>query len=59
MTRAVMVTHYAAIRALRKFEQAAIARAMKGSMHPDDWDGVEDDYKKARDHLKKFLPIKQ
>lgn len=54
-----MATTAAALRALRLFEQAAIERSWMGSMPPDDWDELEANYKKARERLKKFLPIKQ
>lgn len=43
---------------LKDFEQAAIDKSWKGSMHPDDWDDVEKNYKDAKKKLVRYIGSK-
>lgn len=42
-------------RLVRNFENAVRAHEMKGSMHPDDWDQIEQDYKTCKHKLQKYI----
>ena len=42
-------------RHIKAFEEAVRAHEMKGAMHPDDWDAIEEQYQKAKTRLQHFM----
>ena len=43
---------------LDEYEQAVVNRAFKGSMNPDDWDEIEEEYTYAKQRLLNYLKHK-
>jgi hypothetical protein len=44
-----------AARRVKTFEDAVRTHEMKGSMHPDDWAGIEQDYRAKRKALVEYI----
>lgn len=42
-------------RKIKRYAQAMVDDSWKGSLHPDDWAGIEKKAKKARDDLWKYI----
>lgn len=41
---------------LQKFEDAVRAHEMKGAAHPDDWDEIEEEYKRRKKQMLALIP---